>query len=1042
MKAEFFVLRTPLLPYTTLLEWGRDLTSPNASDDDLDQAVARDSAVLRDRLRQLLESDPAIVEAVHVASPDLARNGLPAWREEPQGEKGKRAERSLIRYLARMSARPTPYGLFAGFGTGEVGGPTQICVGARDELRRHVRLDMELVTEVVARLDADRSLRRRLLYRANSSLYETAGTLRYVEYDLEKGVRKHRLVAAEASDYLLAVLAAAAEPRSLDELAAVLVGDDITQEEALEFLDEVVDAQLLVSSLEPCTTGPEPVPPLIASLEAVAPEGEAGATLEALRQAQAQVEALRERPLGAPAGDYEAIATALEPTGVPVQLGRMLQVDLVRPAAGSTLGRDVVDRVEQAVRILHRLAPVRTETALAAFARAFEARYEGREVPLVEALDEESGIGFDRSTSPAAEASPLLAGVPVGAPATRSAQWETLHSLLLVKLQRAQVEGAREIALTERELEDAGIRPSLPLPASFAVMGAVLGAGRIEVTGVAGPSGARLLGRFCHADPGLAGRVRELLEAEEAADPDRVYAEIVHLPEGRVGNVTMRPLLRRHEIPFLGRSGVAPDRQLPLDDLLVSVRAGRVVLRSAKLGREVVPRLSSAHNFVLGVSPYRFLCALQNQGTAAIGGFSWGPLEVAPFLPRVVAGSAVLEAARWRLGRAEVEELERDGIRGWRKLRSRLGLPRHLQLREGDHHLALDLDNPLLLDAAMPVLSRARGGLLMELLSDPADLVARGPDGLYAHEFVLPFTGPLAVSAPPEKPAAEPVVRDFMPGSEWLYARIDCGPAAADRVLQVAAEVAREAVREGAASDWFFIRYADPDWHLRLRLRGDEARLAAGVLPRLHAALRPLAEERLVSGLRLDTYRREVERYGGPSAMEAAERIFCVDSECVTQMLALLQGDEGLDARWRLGLLGSDLLLRDLGLEGERRLRAVRQMRDALRKEFQAEAATLKAIAHKFGAERAALLQLLRGGAARDELAPAVACLESRTELWSGATGRLRSLDAEGRLEGGLEQVASSLVHMHLNRVLRSAHRANELVLYDLWERCLLVPVR
>src|SRR5439155_12200241 len=118
-------------------------------------------------------------------------------------------------------------------------------------------------------------------------------------------------------------------------------------------------------------------------------------------------------------------------------------------------------------------------------------------------------------------------------------------------------------------------------------------------------------------------------------------------------------------------------------------------------------------------------------------------------------------------------------------------------------------------------------------------------------------------------------------GSEWLYARIDCGAAAADRVLQVVAELARGAVREEAATGWFFIRYADPEWHLRVRLRGDPARLASEVLPRLHAALQPLAEQRIVSGFRLDTYRREVERYGGPAAIEAVETIFCVDSDCV-----------------------------------------------------------------------------------------------------------------------------------------------------------------
>ncbi|HEX6489288.1 MAG TPA: lantibiotic dehydratase [Candidatus Dormibacteraeota bacterium] len=1021
----FFVLRTPLLPFTTLLEWA---------------CAGPDEASLRTRLREIVDADPAIEEAIQVASPDLA-TGLEAWRRSPDGEGGRRAERALIRYLARMSARPTPYGLFAGFGAGAVGARTQLCVGSREQVRRHVRLDMEYVSEVVGRLDSSADLRGRLRYTANSSLYEAAGKLRYVEYTVEKGARRHRLVAAEASDYLQRVLECAREPRTLAELAGLLVGDGITEPEALAFLDELVDAQLLVSELEPATSGPEPVPPLLAQLAALG--GEDMPETAALAEGQRLVDALGEEPLGIPASRYRAVATALEPAAVPISPGRLLQVDLVRPAPDAVLGADAVATVQQAVRVLHRLAPRGTGGALAAFARAFEARYEGREVPLCEALDEESGIGFDVSQAPEAEGSPLLAGVPLPARDLAAPPWEPLHGLLLDKLTRATRAGDLQISLTESELEAAGVAPDRPLPGSFAVLGAVLPDG-VAITGVLGPSGARLLGRFCHADPALADLVRDLVAAEEAREPDKVFAEIVHLPAGRVGNVTMRPALRGYEIPFLGRSGVDAEHQIPLQDLLVSVRDGQVVLRSRRLEREVVPRLSSAHNFVLGISPYRFLCALQNQGVAPVSGFSWGPLETAAFLPRVVSGRAVLEPARWRLNAAEVSELERDGHAGWQRLRDRLRLPRHLQLWEGDNRLPLDLDNPLLLDAALPGLVRQKGGVLAEAIPAPDQLVARGPDGPYAHEFVLPFTMPATeVSGrPAPRRAGADLPRDFVPGSQWLYARLDCGTAAADQALRVVAPVARDAVASGAACLWFFIRYADPEWHLRLRLNGEPARLLTEVLPALHDAVRPLLADGLVSGLRLDTYRPEVERYGGPEAMPLVEQLFWADSDIVAAMLALLEGDAGLDARWRLGLLGSDLLLRDLGFDAATRLALVRRMRDGLRQEFAARPPTLKEIAHRFGAERRGLLELLRGGPAREELGPAVACLEERSRAWAEPMAALRELDRRGGVDGGLERVASSLVHMHLNRVLRSAQRAHELVIYDLWERCLLVPER
>jgi hypothetical protein len=47
----------------------------------------------------------------------------------------------------------------------------------------------------------------------------------------------------------------------------------------------------------------------------------------------------------------------------------------------------------------------------------------------------------------------------------------------------------------------------------------------------------------------------------------------------------------------------------------------------------------------------------------------------------------------------------------------------------------------------------------------------------------------------------------------------------------------------------------------------------------------------------------------------------------------------------------------------------------------------------------------------------------------------LRSYARAGRLTVPLPELAVSYLHMHANRVLRSAHQAQELVLYDFLSR-------
>ena len=146
--------------------------------------------------------------------------------------------------------------------------------------------------------------------------------------------------------------------------------------------------------------------------------------------------------------------------------------------------------------------------------------------------------------------------------------------------------------------------------------------------------------------------------------------------------------------------------------------------------------------------------------------------------------------------------------------------------------------------------------------------------------------------------AAPPALRRrvFPPGSEWLYAKLYTGTATADQVLRdvVAPLVAAHARAPAPPTRWFFIRYGDPDWHLRLRFRGEPARLRRrGPAARSTRPPSRCSPTGAVGKLQLDTYEREVERYGGPAGIELGEQLFAIDSEACLAILESLAGDEG-----------------------------------------------------------------------------------------------------------------------------------------------------
>jgi lantibiotic biosynthesis protein len=1088
-----FAWRTALLPFADLFGDSNLNLSNWENLPNLDAALEVDRDQLHDRLRAIV-ARPVVREAIFLASPSLEEQ-IDGWlapqatTEQPDADRSKKnkksdkqeraekVERSLLRYVSRACGRATPFGLFAGCSVGRIDRQTRLVLDSQSTYRRHTRLDMEYLCALATAMVRDQALQGELLFRPNSTINRAAGSLRYAEGRFDGNRRSYHLVVVEETDYLAATLSRAAHGARAVDLAAALVDDEISLEEAQAFIAELIETQLLVSELEPPVTGPEPIHAMIDQLESCS---QTAAIQNRLIQTRDSLAAFDSAPLGIEPARYRAIATSLEQLPTAVQLSRLFQVDMVKPASETTLGTALVDDFQKAIEILHGMAGKQVDDSLSKFCTDFQTRYGDRMIPLAEVLDEETGIGFEKSSAPEAEAGPLLAGLSFPSDGQQSVPWGARQQFLLRKLFDAQSKGSSEIELTPDDLRQLATSDPQPLPDAISVAASVAaksledlqqGKYQVYITGISGPSGARLLGRFCHGDARLEELVQAHLQAEEAMRPDAVFAEVVHLPEGRIGNVLLRPVLRGFEIPFAGRSGAPDEQQIDVADLMVSVAGGRVLLYSRRLGKEVIPRMSTAHNFTwnsLGV--YRFLCQLQTQSLCPWLSWSWGSLGSAPFLPRVKIGRLVLSRARWSVSAAEIKELTKlktsnafRAVQQWRKQRR---LPRFVSLADDDNELPFDLDRVLSVEMLLDSLSSRSDATLIEFFPTPDDLVATGPEGKFVHELVVPM---VRIAETPAESASQGTRQDqearsakattqntessdnasghgvsvqetrryFAPGSEWLYFKIYCGTAAADRFLRhLIRPLTTELLSAGVIDRWFFIRYSDPDWHLRLRLHGEPHHLLAEALPMMERAAAQWMAERRIHRWQLDTYDREIERYGGGVGIELAESIFYVDSEAALSLVEVCPGDVGLDARWRLALVGIDRLLNDFGFPQERKLEIMRDFRNSMSEEFNAEAGLVPQLAQKFRTERKRLEELLAASPGPNEaLSPGLEILAQRSGQLAPILAELHEAAWGGQLEQPLESLSTSYIHMFVNRLLRSAQRAQEFVLYDFLTR-------
>jgi thiopeptide-type bacteriocin biosynthesis protein len=152
--------------------------------------------------------------------------------------------------------------------------------------------------------------------------------------------------------------------------------------------------------------------------------------------------------------------------------------------------------------------------------------------------------------------------------------------------------------------------------------------------------------------------------------------------------------------------------------------------------------------------------------------------------------------------------------------------------------------------------------------------------------------------------------------------------------------------------------------------------------------------------------------------------------------LATLSDDAGKDAAWRLTLRGMDQLLDDLGLTLEMKHALVERCRSGFAKEFSSAVPIAKQIGERFRKERQALEAFLdRANDPTSELEPGLAMLNRRSERLQPIAQALKTAEEGGKLTTTIAQLAGSYLHMHANRILHSAARAQELVLYDFLER-------
>ena len=1002
---DFFILRSPAKSISSLHE--------------LNKLSSFDIARKFDQIFRNIDEQ----ESIYLASPDLHKE-LIKWLQIPLENSNKLNSpilQTLYKYTIRKSFRCTPYGNFAGVSVGDVTeATTNLAINTLNYIhKKHTRLDMNYVCEIYNFLILKNpNLKRKLKYSLNTTIYKYDDSYRYYEYHLKNKNRQYYLVSVKSNNYLEKVIEVAKEKTAYDELIRTVENKKITKEQSENFINTLIKNQVLVSELEPTITGEEYFDFLLKRLR----ELNLTEDLQHLENVKRNLEDTTEN-----LDKYLNINNIISEKFVKTSSKDLIQQDISLQYANNNINKEVLSDFVSSFEELVPLNQNRESKNLKDFKKKFIARYEDQSIPLLEVIDSESGIGYDTTGS---SHTPFINGVfPTGRESIPTIQLNKKQKLANDIYEKSIISNKTSYTLNADELR--GLKNVVSydeIPVTFYAIGNVYTDNQSEYkflnNGCGGTSGINLMTRFTHSNNVLSEKIKSIIKYEnENQTENALFAEIVHLPESRVGNILQRTKLRNYEIPVLTNVTSNDDNTIRLSDIFISVKNNRICLFSKQLNKEIIPRLSTAHNYALGISIYKFLAEIQSQSSFEIN-WSWGYLKNKFFLPRVEYKNIILSRATWNISE-QVSSKFKAAINSGKThiFRKSHNIPDRVCLCQGDNELLLDFNSELSIQVLSGYLKKG-DVILKEYLGDSFSLITNDENNhSYNNEIIIPIKNTSYKTNKTKIPVNTSVRRTFPFGSEWTYLKIYLGSKQADKIISQQIIPLIKNINN-RITKWFFIRYRDPDNHIRLRLYhpGISAEQFSRILTEVQNTFNPILYNGSITNIQYDTYKRELERYG-ESTIDDIESIFHADSAAVMKFLNLIEGDEGERYRWLFAIKGVDYLLNDFDLNLEEKIKITSNIYDSFFKEFNGDKSLTIQLNNRFRSDRELLETFFMMEKYPIEEQEAIDLLDERSQA-------IKNILQNSSHSQSIKDKLPSILHMFLNRVFINNQRLHELITY------------
>nr|WEZ47629.1 lantibiotic dehydratase [Bacillus subtilis] len=845
------------------------------------------------KISNLLNTNPTIAEAIYFASEPLYNSFLNI--EKLKKKKRKSVIDSMLKFLIRMSTRPTPFGLFSGIGVETFSGQDEYLT-KDSEVIKNTRLDMCWIYFLIRKLESNLSILEQLTVENNSLVYNHGDRIKLSYQSLlhsddnDQSLEMLTLRKTAVMDYVYSQAEFGINYSTLRDSInkTYSVTDDISN----DFLNSLLKNEVIITNLRTSLVNSDPfenILNIISKMHNVEEE------LNYLVRLKKSIEEYKKSSGELGISILKKIKKEMRVIGY--EGDDFLRTDLYYVRNKKRyINNNQKDSIEKLAEILSLLGSVNSFQPLEAYRDEFIDKYGiFQEVPLLELIDEELGIGlppeYHENRHKPSQPEP-------------SNEFHRIKNIISSWQAEVSLSKNHEIKLDDEKIKHLfnseelnNIAVSQELELYFNILLDEHKENKLYLNPNCGSNSLfQTYGRFKYF---LGESDKEYIKQFSHIEKDVIFAEVTYYPtHGKTANIINAETCFDYEIAFSCNSSKDNKHSIALSDLYVGSTYNFIYLKSKKLDKIIIPKLSHMFNYSMVPKVYRFLVDIGVQYQK-----QWSNIDSffydAPIKPRVIYNNIVLSPKKWNLNKSIIP-FECDSgekfhyyIKDWKK---RYKVPDFIYLIEFDNKLLLNLENISHIKIIYNEFKKLSNNQSLHFLEAEKELFNNHNNEI--EEYVFTLKSKLhqleldsymtnIQSKIPFKYIGDNERLKFL-GTEWIYVKLyGLGTRENEFIADELGSFIKKHLDKGTIKSSFFIRYSDPKQHLRVRFKVEKNNIFDTVLPIIIKWLEEMRTKGFVNYYCFDPYNPEIERYGGEQSYKIAEDLFFCDSLIVSEWIQI-----------------------------------------------------------------------------------------------------------------------------------------------------------